>query len=229
MGRSKFLLLTARLDGGLLWFHNVWYGVVWYGIVWYGTVPCLDGLYRSLRFNNRFFVWFDGMVRYGNRFENEHVDAVTKGEPAEVLSGYGYKIKSGRTIQLESLCDLTKDEELQDNASPVSEPSSSGSTEEARPNGNKERAGVLKSSGSMEEVRPNGNEERAAAVVSSRSTEKVRQSAIKERAAELASSGNKVEGDSKGTAKAADGSSKRDEMQPGPNSQLAHQGSFSQE
>ncbi|XP_016542647.2 nuclear transcription factor Y subunit B-10 isoform X2 [Capsicum annuum] len=31
-----------------------------------------------------------------------------------------------------------------------------------------------------------------------------------------------------GTAKAADGSSKRDGMQPGPNSQLAHQGSFSQ-
>ncbi|CAN4116983.1 unnamed protein product [Withania somnifera] len=31
-----------------------------------------------------------------------------------------------------------------------------------------------------------------------------------------------------GTAKAADGSSKRDGMQPGPNSQLAHQRSFSQ-
>ncbi|CAN4116982.1 unnamed protein product [Withania somnifera] len=37
-----------------------------------------------------------------------------------------------------------------------------------------------------------------------------------------------MEGDTKGTAKAADGSSKRDGMQPGPNSQLAHQRSFSQ-
>ncbi|KAL3358434.1 hypothetical protein AABB24_015518 [Solanum stoloniferum] len=37
-----------------------------------------------------------------------------------------------------------------------------------------------------------------------------------------------MEGDTKGTSKAADGSTKRDGMQHGPNSQLAHQGSYSQ-
>ncbi|PHT44340.1 hypothetical protein T459_35654 [Capsicum annuum] len=112
------------------------------------------------------------------------------------------RIKSGRTIQLESLCDFTKDEELQDNARPVrpngkEEPvvvvTSSGSTEEVRPNGNEERATVLKSSGSTEEVRPNGNEERAAVLTSSGIKETVRPSGIKECAAELSSSGNKVE------------------------------------
>nr|XP_009620315.1 nuclear transcription factor Y subunit B-10-like isoform X3 [Nicotiana tomentosiformis]XP_016449856.1 PREDICTED: nuclear transcription factor Y subunit B-10-like isoform X3 [Nicotiana tabacum] len=37
-----------------------------------------------------------------------------------------------------------------------------------------------------------------------------------------------MEGDTKGSAKTADGSAKRDGMQPSPSSQLAHQGSFSQ-
>ncbi|MCE5166873.1 Nuclear transcription factor Y subunit B-8, partial [Datura stramonium] len=37
-----------------------------------------------------------------------------------------------------------------------------------------------------------------------------------------------MEGDTKGSAKAVDGSIKRDGMQPGPNSHLAHQGPFSQ-
>nr|GMC89065.1 nuclear transcription factor Y subunit B-10-like isoform X1 [Ipomoea batatas]GMC90516.1 nuclear transcription factor Y subunit B-10-like isoform X1 [Ipomoea batatas] len=36
------------------------------------------------------------------------------------------------------------------------------------------------------------------------------------------------EGDTKGSAKAADGPGKRDGMQPTPNMQLAHQGSFTQ-
>ncbi|PHT40284.1 hypothetical protein CQW23_19138 [Capsicum baccatum] len=117
-------------------------------------------------------------------------------------SPFMQKIKSGGTIQLESLCDFTKDEELQDNARPVrpngkEEPAvvvtSSGSKEEVRPTGNKERATVLKSSGSTEEVRPNGNEERAAVLTSSGIKETVRPSGIEERAAELSSSGNKVE------------------------------------
>ncbi|PHT92301.1 hypothetical protein T459_00183 [Capsicum annuum] len=117
-------------------------------------------------------------------------------------SPFMQRIKSGRTIQLESLCDFTKDEELQDNARPVrpngkEEPAvvvtSSGSKEEVRPNGNEERATVLKSSGSTEEVRPNGNEERAAVLTSSGIKETVRPSGIEERAAELSSSGNKVE------------------------------------
>ncbi|PHU06283.1 hypothetical protein BC332_22772 [Capsicum chinense] len=117
-------------------------------------------------------------------------------------SPFMQRIKSGRTIQLESLCDFTKDEELQDNARPVrpngkEEPAvvvtSSGSKEEVRPNGNEECATVLKSSGSTEEVRPNGNEERAAVLTSSGIKETVRPSGIEERAAELSSSGNKVE------------------------------------
>ncbi|KAM3217805.1 hypothetical protein P3L10_027248 [Capsicum annuum] len=117
-------------------------------------------------------------------------------------SPFMQRIKSGRTIQLESLCDFTKDEELQDNARPVrpngkEEPAvvvtSSGSKEEVRPNGNEERATVLKSSGSTEEVRPNGNEERAAVLTSSGIKETVRPSGIEECAAELSSSGNKVE------------------------------------
>nr|GMC84425.1 nuclear transcription factor Y subunit B-10-like isoform X1 [Ipomoea batatas] len=37
-----------------------------------------------------------------------------------------------------------------------------------------------------------------------------------------------VLGDTKGSAKAADGPGKRDGMQPTPNMQLAHQGSFTQ-
>ncbi|MCE5166326.1 Nuclear transcription factor Y subunit B-8 [Datura stramonium] len=37
-----------------------------------------------------------------------------------------------------------------------------------------------------------------------------------------------MESDTKGSAKATDGSIKRDGMQPGPNSQLTHQGSFLQ-
>ncbi|PHT24987.1 hypothetical protein CQW23_35360 [Capsicum baccatum] len=71
------------------------------------------------------------------------------------------RIKSGRTIQLESLCDFTKDEELQDNSRPV------------RPNGKEEPAVVVTSSGSKEEVRPNGNEERATVLKSSGSTEEL--------------------------------------------------------
>ncbi|PHT71623.1 hypothetical protein T459_22408 [Capsicum annuum] len=117
-------------------------------------------------------------------------------------SPFMQRIKSGRTIQLESLCDFTKDEELQDNARPVrpngkEEPAVvvtfSGSKEEVRPNGNEERATVLKSSGSTEEVRPNGNEERATVLMSSGIKETVRPSGIEECAAELSSSGNKVE------------------------------------
>ncbi|PHT24709.1 Protein TPX2 [Capsicum baccatum] len=65
---------------------------------------------------------------------------------------------------------------------------SSGSKEEVRPNGNEERATVLKSSGSTEE-----NEERAAVLTSSGIKETARPSGIEERAAELSSSGNKVE------------------------------------
>ncbi|MCE2055135.1 hypothetical protein HAX54_042051 [Datura stramonium] len=85
-------------------------------------------------------------------------------------SPFMQRIKSGRTIQLESLCDFTKEDEMQDNARPAAE-SSSGSTEEV--NGMEERAAEIVSSGSKEEeVRPNG---------------------IEERAAELASSGSKVE------------------------------------
>ncbi|PHT36383.1 hypothetical protein CQW23_24083 [Capsicum baccatum] len=34
--------------------------------VWF--VTCLDGLYRSLWFNNSFFVWIDGMVLYVNSY-----------------------------------------------------------------------------------------------------------------------------------------------------------------
>ncbi|PHT97104.1 hypothetical protein BC332_33970 [Capsicum chinense] len=101
-----------------------------------------------------------------------------------------------------SLCDFTKDEELQDNARPVrpnvkEEPAvvvtSSRSKEEVRPNGNEERVTVLKSSGSTEEVRPNRNEECAAVLTSSGIKEIVRPSGIEECAAELSSSGNKVE------------------------------------
>ncbi|XP_010327080.1 protein TPX2-like isoform X2 [Solanum lycopersicum] len=101
--------------------------------------------------------------------------------------------KSGRTIQLESLCDFTKDEELQDNARPVAGPSSSVSREEVRSNGIEEPAAVLTSSGSKEEVKPNEIKERAAEPASSGSKVELMPNEIKERAAEPASSGSKVE------------------------------------
>ncbi|XP_006366305.1 protein TPX2-like isoform X2 [Solanum tuberosum] len=100
--------------------------------------------------------------------------------------------KSGRTIQLESLCDFTKDEELQDNARPVAEPSSSVSTEEVRSNGIEEPSAVLTSSGSKEEVKPNEIEESATEPASSGSKVEVMPNEIEERAAEPASSGSKV-------------------------------------
>ncbi|KAK6777194.1 hypothetical protein RDI58_023911 [Solanum bulbocastanum] len=101
--------------------------------------------------------------------------------------------KSGRTIQLESLCDFTKDGELQDNARPVAEPSSSGSTEEVSSNGIEEPAAVLTSSGSKEEVKPNEIEERVAEPTSSGNKVQVMPNEIEERAAEPASSGSKVQ------------------------------------
>ncbi|KAG5579169.1 hypothetical protein H5410_049796 [Solanum commersonii] len=101
--------------------------------------------------------------------------------------------KSGRTIQLESLCDFTKDEDLQDNARPVAEPSFSVSTEEVRSNGIEEPAAVLTASGSKEEVKPNEIEERAAEPASSGSKVEVMPNEIEERAAEPASSGSKVD------------------------------------
>ncbi|PHT37437.1 hypothetical protein CQW23_21010 [Capsicum baccatum] len=129
--------------------------------------------------------------------ENRKAELWFENEINYAPSPFMQRIKSGRTIQLESLCDLTKDEKLQDNARPVrpngkEEPAvvvtSSGSKEEVRPNGNEERATVLKSSGSTEE-----NEERAAVLTSSGIKETARPSGIEERAAELSSSGNKVE------------------------------------
>ncbi|XP_049402507.1 protein TPX2-like isoform X2 [Solanum stenotomum] len=101
--------------------------------------------------------------------------------------------KSGRTIQLESLCDFTKDEELQDNARPVAEPSFSVSTEEERSSGIEEPAAVLTVSGSKEEVKPNEIEERAAEPASSGSEVEVMPNEIEERTAEPASSGSKVD------------------------------------
>ncbi|KAL3355970.1 hypothetical protein AABB24_016900 [Solanum stoloniferum] len=101
--------------------------------------------------------------------------------------------KSGRTIQLESLCDFTKDEELQDNARPVAEPSFSVSTEEERSNGIEEPAAVLTASGSKEELKPNEIEERAAEPTSSGSEVEVMPNEIEERAAEPASSRSKVD------------------------------------
>ncbi|KAK4723575.1 hypothetical protein R3W88_026354 [Solanum pinnatisectum] len=101
--------------------------------------------------------------------------------------------KSGRTIQLESLCDFTKDGELQDNARPVAEPSSSGSTEEVSSNGIEEPAAVLTSSGSKEEVKPNEIEERVAEPASSGSKVQEMPNEIEERAAEPTSSGSKVD------------------------------------
>ncbi|KAJ8556147.1 hypothetical protein K7X08_022905 [Anisodus acutangulus] len=105
------------------------------------------------------------------------------------------RIKSSRTFQLESLCDFTKDEELQANARPAAEPSSSGSKEEVRPNGVEESAAELTSSGSKEEVTPNEIvEEPAAELVSSGSKEEVTPNEIiEEPAAELVSSGSKEE------------------------------------
>ncbi|KAH0751561.1 hypothetical protein KY285_004709 [Solanum tuberosum] len=101
--------------------------------------------------------------------------------------------KSGRTIQLESLCDFSKDEELQDSARPVAEPSFSASTEEERSNGIEEPAAVLTASGSKEEVKPNEIEEGAAEPDSSGSKVEVMPNEIEERAAEPASSGSKVD------------------------------------
>ncbi|XP_075112724.1 protein TPX2-like isoform X2 [Nicotiana tabacum] len=65
--------------------------------------------------------------------------------------------KSGRTFQLESLCDFTKDEEVQDNNSrPTTEPSASGTKDEVRLNGGiEEHAAALTSSRSKEVVTPN--------------------------------------------------------------------------
>ncbi|XP_070038170.1 protein TPX2-like isoform X2 [Nicotiana tomentosiformis] len=64
--------------------------------------------------------------------------------------------KSGRTFQLESLCDFTKvEEEVQDNSRPTTEPSLSGSKEEVSLNGGiEEHAARLTSSGSKVEVTP---------------------------------------------------------------------------
>ncbi|XP_055809303.1 protein TPX2-like isoform X2 [Solanum dulcamara] len=108
-------------------------------------------------------------------------------------SPFMQRIKSGRTVQLESLCDFTKDEELQDNPRPVAETSSSGSTEEVRPIRIEEPAAVLTSSGSKEEVKPNEIEERAAVLTSSGSKEEVRPNGIEVCAAVLTSSGSKEE------------------------------------
>ncbi|CAN4087248.1 unnamed protein product [Withania somnifera] len=108
-------------------------------------------------------------------------------------SPFMQRIKSGRAIQLESLCDFTKDEELQNNARPAAEPSSSGSREEVRPNGIEEREAVLTSSGSKEEVRQNKIEEPAAMLKFSGSKEDLRPNGIEECAAELASSRSKVD------------------------------------
>ncbi|KAK4364070.1 hypothetical protein RND71_015428 [Anisodus tanguticus] len=110
-------------------------------------------------------------------------------------SPFMQRIKSNRTFQLESgLCDFTKDEELQANARPAAEPSSSGSKEEVRPNVVEESAAELTSSG-KEEVTPTEIvEEPAAKLVSSGSKEKVTPNEIiEEPAAELVSSGSKEE------------------------------------
>ncbi|XP_060201750.1 protein TPX2-like isoform X2 [Lycium barbarum] len=121
-------------------------------------------------------LWFDNTISYAP-------------------SPFMQRIKSGRMIQLESLCDFTKDEELQDNARPVAEPSSSGNKEEVRPNGIEEPAAELTSSANKEEVIPNEIiEEPAAELVSSGSKEEVTPNEIiEEPAAELVSSGNKEE------------------------------------
>lgn len=64
--------------------------------------------------------------------------------------------KSGRTFQLENLCDFTKDEEVQDNSRPTTEPSPFRSKEKARSNGGiEEHAAKLTSPGSKEELTPN--------------------------------------------------------------------------
>ncbi|KAK4344651.1 hypothetical protein RND71_034827 [Anisodus tanguticus] len=110
-------------------------------------------------------------------------------------SPFMQRIKSGRMFQLETLCDFTKDEELQDNARPAAKPSSYGSKEEVRPNGIEEPAAELTSSRSKEEVTPNEIiEEPAAELVSSVSKEEATPNEnIEEPVAELVSSGSKEE------------------------------------
>ncbi|KAJ8534567.1 hypothetical protein K7X08_016295 [Anisodus acutangulus] len=110
-------------------------------------------------------------------------------------SPFMQRIRSGRMFQLETLCDFTKDEELQDNARPAAKPSSYGSKEEVRPNGIEEPAAELTSSRSKEEVMPNEIiEEPAAELVSSVSKEEATPNEIiEEPVAELVSSGSKEE------------------------------------
>ncbi|PHT62856.1 Protein TPX2 [Capsicum annuum] len=129
-------------------------------------------------------LWFENEINYAPSHMNRNLLLATKDESGERVQ---QQHNSGRTIQLESLCDFTKDEELQDNArhvrpngkeEPVVVVTSSGSKEEVRPNGNEESATVLKSSGSTEEVRPNRNEERAAVLTSSGIKETVRPSGM---------------------------------------------------